>query len=140
MPAATPLNISEAFWSRTLVSARGGDGVDNDEDGSTGDLRSRSGLSPVADIAPVVGGTLGSLAPPTIISFSVDDPDNGDEVYGAGDVLTIAFDRAIGGLGGGVGGVGDGPYRESVGAGPYTRAEVDRLPPTLTLTPTLPWP
>ena len=40
MPAATPLNISEAFWSRTLVSARGGDGVDNDEDGSTGDLRS----------------------------------------------------------------------------------------------------
>ena len=46
-------------------------------------------------------------------------------------MLTITFDRAIGGLGGGVGGVGDGPYRESVGAGPYTRAEVDRL--TLTL-------
>ena len=57
-----------------------------------GDLRSRSGISPVADIAPVVGGTLGSLAPPTIVAFTAADPDNGDAAFGDGDVLTIRFD------------------------------------------------
>ena len=75
----------------------------------------------------MVGGTLGSLAPPTIVGFSADDPDNADAAYGDGDVLTVRFDRAVGGLAGGLGGVGDGPYRQSVGEGPYSRAEVDRL-------------
>ena len=95
VPPAAPLNMSKEYWSRTLVLARGGDGVDNDEDGSTGDLRSRAGVSPIADIAPIIDGTLGSLAPPRVVSFGVDDPDNDDPAYSDGDVFVIGLDHGV---------------------------------------------
>ena len=58
-------------------------------------MHSRAGVSPVADIAPVVGGTLGSLAPPTVVAFLVDDPDNADVDYSDGDVILISLDHAV---------------------------------------------
>ena len=39
---------------------------------------------------------------PSIVSFVADDFDNGDDVYGAGDTLTVVFDLATNRGGGGV--------------------------------------
>ena len=60
-----------------------------DGDGNGGDVRNRAGSSPAASVPPVVGGQLGSLGAPSIVSFAVDDPNNGDTVYGDGDVITM---------------------------------------------------
>jgi hypothetical protein len=43
---------------------------------------------------PVLQGDFGTFAPPRIISFVVDDPDDLDEVYSAGDTLTLSLDMA----------------------------------------------
>lgn len=88
------LNVSEAYWRQMLVSARG-DGVDMDGDGNAGDVRNRARTSDAAGVAPLLAGRYGNLAAPSIVSFSVDDPNNGDEVFGRGDVLTIVVDRQV---------------------------------------------
>ena len=88
------LNVSEAYWRRTLVQARG-DGVDLDTDGNTGDLRNRARTSAAADAVPRVQGQLGTLSAPNIVSFRIEDPQNGDEVFGPGDVITIVLDRPV---------------------------------------------
>ena len=41
---------------------------------------------------PVLSGNFGTLAPPRIVSFVVDDPDDLDDVYSAGDTLTLGLD------------------------------------------------
>ena len=43
---------------------------------------------------PVLEGSFGSLAPPTIVSFVADDPDDFDDVYGPGDTLTLTLDMS----------------------------------------------
>ena len=88
------LNVSEAYWRRTLVQARG-DGVDLDTDGNTGDLRNRARTSAAADAVLKVQGQFGSLSAPNIVSFRIEDPRNGDEVFGPGDVITIVLDRPV---------------------------------------------
>lgn len=47
---------------------------------------------------PVLNGTYGVLAAPRIVAFTADDPDNFDEVYSAGDTLTLVTDIATDGL------------------------------------------
>ena len=42
--------------------------------------------------SPVLSGSLGVPTYPLLTRFEVDDPDNGDEEYGMGDVLVIGFD------------------------------------------------
>lgn len=88
------LNVSDAYWTQTLVAARG-DGYDNDGDGNGGDIRNRAGSSNAAGVPPVVMGQLGNLGAPSIVRFDVDDPNNGDISYGDGDVLTITLDRPV---------------------------------------------
>ena len=90
----TMLNVSDSYWRRTLVSARG-DGYDNDGDGNGGDVRSRAGTSGAAGVPPILQGQLGNLGVPAIVKFVVEDPNNGDTVYGSGDVLTITLDRPV---------------------------------------------
>ena len=94
VPAAVPLNVSEEMWRHFIVFPRG-DGVDIDGDGNTGDMRSRAGTSAIAGRPPVAHGELGAVDAPVLLSFTAKDPTNGDEVYGAGDELTVVFDRAL---------------------------------------------
>lgn len=42
--------------------------------------------------SPVLSGDLGVPSYPTLLSATVDDVDNGDEVYGTGDVIVLQFD------------------------------------------------
>lgn len=88
------LNVSDAYWRQTLVSARG-DGYDNDGDGNGGDVRNRAGTSAAAGVPPLVQGQLGNLGAPSIVAFVADDPNNGDTAYGNGDVLTVVLDRPV---------------------------------------------
>lgn len=46
---------------------------------------------------------------PRVVLISVDDPDNGDSVYGAGDVVRVYFDQATDGKG-----AGDSAYVDSI--------------------------
>ena len=48
-------------------------------------------------LSPFLSGTWGSglLAAPTIVSFVAADPSNADDVFGAGDTLTITFSAAV---------------------------------------------
>ena len=59
-----------------------------------------TGLSNQAEGSPAYGykaphlhGDFGRVTGPRIVSFAADDPDNGDGVFGDGDVLTITFDQ-----------------------------------------------
>ena len=89
------LNVSDAYWQQTRVEARG-DGFDLDGDGNAGDVLNRAGSNPIpAGVAPRVDGTPGNLGAPSIVAFVADDPNNGDTVYGDGDVLTIVLDRPV---------------------------------------------
>ena len=90
-----PLDMSAAYDAeartrRMLVYPRG-DGFD--DDGDFGGIRNRAGSSRAAGTPVVVGGGAGRLDAPVIVRFSVDDPDNGDTVYGRGDQLRLVFDR-----------------------------------------------
>ena len=42
----------------------------------------------------LMGGDFGRVSAPRLVSYTVDDPDNGDALFGDGDVLTIRFDQA----------------------------------------------
>ena len=42
----------------------------------------------------LMGGDFGRVSAPRLVSYTVDDPDNGDAVFGDGDVLTMRFDQA----------------------------------------------
>ena len=41
---------------------------------------------------PVLTGNFGTLAPPRLLTFVADDPDDLDDIYSAGDTLTLGFD------------------------------------------------
>ena len=43
--------------------------------------------------APYLRGDFGRITGPEIVGFTADDPNNGDGVFGDGDVLTITFDQ-----------------------------------------------
>ena len=42
----------------------------------------------------ILQGDFGNLLPPTVQSFTGDDPDDGDSQFGASDVLLVEFDMA----------------------------------------------
>ena len=54
-----------------------------------------AGTSAAAGVPPVIRGQYGNLAAPSIVGFTIDDPNNGDEAYGSGDVITIVMDRPV---------------------------------------------
>ena len=51
----------------------------------------------------VLTGNFGTLAPPRLISFVADDPDDLDDIYSAGDTLTLGLDMRTDALTIGVG-------------------------------------
>ena len=56
---------------------------------------------------------VGSALPPAIDGFVASDPDDGDAVYGAGDMFTVSFDQDT--------------NRAGYGAGPLTKTDIDAL-------------
>ena len=58
-------------------------------------IKTRAGSSPRASApSPPLVGNYGLKEGPRIVSFVADDFDNGDDVYGSGDTLTVVFDLA----------------------------------------------
>ena len=67
------------------------------------EIKTRSHSSSRAfSVSPLLAGDFGKRVGPSIVSFVADDFDNGDDVYGAGDTLTVVFDLATNRGGGGV--------------------------------------
>ena len=69
----------------------------------------------------VLTGNFGSLAPPRLASFVADDPDDLDDVYSAGDTLTLGLDMRtdaltveVGSWGAGHAAQGDRAYVDSL--------------------------
>ena len=86
---------SEAYWSQTLVTARG-DAYDNDGDGNGGEIRNRAGTSRSRAPAGLSRRPRWTMGAPLIVGFDADDPNSARAAtYSDGDVLTITFDRAV---------------------------------------------